>query len=111
MTAHHRQHPPASPCGRRPRRLRPGQRALREIRHYQKTTDLLIPMLPFSRLVRQISNPFTREQLRWQAAAIHALQEAAEAHLVGIMADGQLCAIHARRKTLMRKDIRGPQRE
>jgi len=99
------------------RRMRPGERALREIRQYQKSTDLLIRKLPFARLVREVTHQFTSKDFRWQAAAILALQEAAEAHLVGLFEDANLCTIHAKRVTVMVKDIqlarriRGPQRE
>jgi len=79
-----------------------------EIRHYRRTTDLLIRKLPFARLVREICQEnFTRpgEQFRWQASALLALQEAAEAYLVQLFEDALLCSIHAKRVTLMRKDI------
>ena len=99
------------------RRYRPGEKALREIRFYQKNTDLLIRRLPFTRLVREIQTYFFRQEYRWQAVAMLALQEAAEAHLVGLFEDANLCAIHAKRVTVMPKDIqlarriRGPLRE
>jgi histone H3/H4 len=98
------------------RRYRPGQRALKEIRFYQRNTDLLIRKLPFARLVKEVSEA-ARRGLRWQAQAILALQEAAETHLVGLFEDAYLCSIHAKRVTLMVKDmelarrIRGPNRE
>jgi histone H3/H4 len=100
-----------------PRRYRPGEKALREIRYYQKHTDLLIRKLPFARLVREIQTYFFRSEYRWQAEAMLALQEAAEAHLVGLFEDANLCTIHAKRVTVMPKDIqlarriRGPTRE
>ncbi|MES1908654.1 MAG: hypothetical protein MHM6MM_001542 [Cercozoa sp. M6MM] len=86
------------------RRLRPGTRALREIRHFQKTTDLLIRKLPFARLVKEVTTYFN-PRLRWQGVAIEALQYAAEAYLVAIFSDANLCAIHAKRVTLYAKDI------
>jgi histone H3 len=89
---------------KKPHRFRPGTVALREIRRYQKSTDLLIKKLPFQRLVREIAQGI-RSDLRFQSAAIAALQEAAEAYLVGIFEDTNLCAIHARRVTIMPKDI------
>lgn len=104
------------PVGRR-RRMRPGERALKEIRAYQKSTDLLLRRLPFARLVREIQTDMLRKPYRWQGTAILALQEAAEAHLVGLFEDANYCAIHAKRVTIMPKDlhlarrIRGPQRE
>lgn len=89
---------------KRPRRYRPGTVALREIRHYQNSTELLIRKLPFQRLVREIARDF-KQELRFQAIAILALQEAAEAYLVGLFEDTNLCAIHAKRVTIMPKDM------
>lgn len=82
-----------------------GERALKEIRIYQKSTDLLIRRLPFARLVREIQIGLTRNPYRWQGSAILALQEAAEAHLVGLFEDCNLCAVHAKRVTIMPKDL------
>ena len=78
--------------------------ALREIHCYQKSTELLIRKLPFNRLVREIAQDF-KTDLRFQAQAILALQEAAEAYLVGLFEDTNLCGIHAKRVTIMPKDI------
>ena len=88
----------------KPHRYRPGTVALREIRKYQKSTELLIRKLPFQRLVREIAQDFNTE-LRFQSHAILALQEAAEAYLIGLFEDTNLCAIHAKRVTIMPKDI------
>ena len=88
----------------RPPRYRPGTIALREIRRYQKSTELLIRKLPFQRLVREIAQEF-KTQMKFQAAAIGALQEAAESYLVGLFEDTNFCAIHAKRVTIMPKDI------
>ena len=94
-----------------------GERALREIRAYQGSTDLLLRRLPFARLVREIQMSMSRNALRWQGTAILALQEAAEAHLVSLFEDANLCAIHGKRVTIMPKDmqlarrIRGQHRE
>ncbi|KAF5344124.1 hypothetical protein D9758_008846 [Tetrapyrgos nigripes] len=95
------------------RRYRPGTVALREIRKYQKSTDLLIRKLPFSRLVREIAMDMTTDMngnmddggLRWQSSAIQALQEATEAFLVHLFEDANLCALHAKRVTIMQRDI------
>ena len=96
---------------RKLRRYRPGTVALKEIRRYQKSTDLLIRKLPFQRLVREIASdaevilsPLCGK-VRFQSAAVMALQEAAEAYLVGLFEDTNLCAIHAKRVTIMPKDI------
>ena len=96
--------PPKTGGVKKPRRYRPGTKALREIRKYQKSTDLLINKLPFQRLVREIAQEF-KTDLRFQSTAILALQEASEAYLVGLFEDTNLCAIHAKRVTIMAKDI------
>ena len=85
-------------------RFRPGIMALREIRHYQKSSALLIRKLPFQRLVREITHDFKMD-LRFQAAAILCLQEAAEAYLVGLFEDMNLCMIHTKRVTITPKDL------
>lgn len=89
---------------KKPHRFRPGTVALREIRRYQKSTELLIRKLPFQRLVREIAQDF-KTDLRFQASAVAALQEASEAFLVGVFEDTNLCAIHAKRVTIMPKDM------
>jgi histone H3 len=95
---------PATGGVKKPHRYRPGTVALREIRKYQKSTELLIRKLPFQRLVREIAQDF-KTDLRFQSSAILALQEASEAYLVGLFEDTNLCAIHAKRVTIMPKDI------
>ncbi|XP_028274111.1 histone H3-like centromeric protein A [Parambassis ranga] len=87
------------------RKFRPGTKALREIRKYQKSTDLLLRKAPFSRLVREVCQGFSRDALQWQVYALMALQEAAEAFLVMLFSDANLCAIHAKRVTLFPRDI------
>jgi histone H3 len=89
---------------KKPHRYRPGTVALREIKRYQKSTELLIKKSAFARLVREIAQDY-REGLRFQAAALMALQEAAEDYLVHLMEDTNLAAIHAKRVTIMPKDI------
>jgi histone H3/H4 len=78
--------------------------ALREIRRYQKSTELLIRKLPFQRLVREIAQSFKLD-LRFRSSAIGALQEAVEAYLVSLFEDTNYCAIHAKRVTIQSKDI------
>ena len=97
---------PAAEAGgvKKPHRFRPGTVALREIRRYQKSTELLIRRMPFQRLVREIAQEF-KTDLRFQASAILALQEATEAYLVALFEDSNLCAIHAKRVTIMPRDI------
>jgi histone H3 len=100
--------PPAGGV-KKPHRYRPGTVALREIRRYQRSTDLLLPKLPFSKLVKQIDAAMFGNGLfnkyRYQASAILALQESAEDHLVKLFEDANLCAIHAKRQTIQPKDI------
>lgn len=89
---------------KKPHRYRPGTVALREIRKYQKNTELLIRKRPFQRLVREVAQNFKRD-LRFQSHAIAALQEASEAYLTALFEDTNLCAIHAKRVTIMPKDM------
>jgi histone H3 len=85
-------------------RFRPGTVALREIKKYQKATELLLAKAPFQRFVRAICDGIDG-QLRFQANALLALQEAAESYLTGLFEDANLCAIHANRVTVMKKDM------
>ncbi|KAK4686201.1 histone H3, partial [Tremellales sp. Uapishka_1] len=89
---------------KKPHRYRPGTVALREIRRYQKSTELLIRKLPFQRLVREIAQDF-KTDLRFQSSAVMALQEASEAYLVSLFEDTNLAAIHAKRVTIQPKDL------
>ena len=89
---------------KRPHRYRPGTVALREIRRYQKSVEPVLRRLPFQRLVREIMQDY-RKDLRVQSSALGALQEAAEAYMVGLFEDTNLCAIHAKRVTIMTKDM------
>ena len=95
----------------------PGEKAIREIRQFQRSTDLLIRRLPFARLVRELQLNMMTQNYRWQGTALLALQEASEAHLVALFEDANLCAIHGKRVTIMPKDlhlarrIRGQTRE
>ncbi|KAK4216084.1 centromeric DNA-binding histone H3-like protein cse4 [Rhypophila decipiens] len=95
-----------TPIGKK-RRYKPGTRALREIRRYQSSTDLLLLKLPFARLVKEIGQNIRPQddEMRWQSHALAALQEASEAFLVHLFEDTNLCAIHAKRVTIMQKDI------
>ena len=97
---------PTAPTGglKKPMRYKPGTVALREIRRYQKTTELLIWKLPFARLVREVAQDF-KTDLRFQRNAIGALQEAAEIFLISLLEDTNLCAIHAKRVTIFPKDM------
>jgi histone H3 len=90
---------------KKPHRFRPGTVALREIRKYQRSTDLLIRRLPFQRLVREIAQGM-RSDLRFRANALLALQEATETYMVGVFEDTNLCAVHAKRVTIEVKDMK-----
>lgn len=89
---------------KKPHRFHAGTVALREIRKYQKSTDLLIRKLPFQRFVREIAQDY-KTDLRFQSSAILALQESTESYLTGLFEDANLNAIHAKRVTIMPKDI------
>ena len=92
------------PEKKRKNHFRPGHLALNEIRHYQKRVNLFIHKLPFQCLVRELAQQFNMD-LQFRSAAITALQEASEAYLVCLFEDSNLCAIHAKRVTIMPKDI------
>lgn len=99
---------PATGGVKKPHRYRPGTVALREIRKYQKSSDLLIRKLPFQRLVREIAQGFKGNNtwdFSFQGSAVLALQEATEAYIVSVMEDANLCAIHAKRVTIQVKDM------
>jgi histone H3 len=100
LYVHTKQSAPATGGVKKPHRYRPGTVALREIRRYKKSTELLIRKLPFQRLVREIAQDF-KTDLRFQSSAVLALQEASEAYLVGLFEDTNLCAMHAKRVTIM----------
>tara|TARA_X000001036_G_scaffold437093_1_gene481660 strand:+ start:12378 stop:12713 length:336 start_codon:yes stop_codon:yes gene_type:complete len=89
---------------KKPKRYRPGTVALREIRKYQKSTELLVRKLPFQRLVREIAQDI-KPALRFQSTAILALQEASEDYMVKLFEDTNLISIHCKRVTIMPKDM------
>lgn len=86
------------------KRYRPKSVALREINKYRKSTELLIRKMPFQRLVREIAGEI-KSEIRFQSAALEALQEASEAYLVGLFEDTNMCASHAGRVTIMPRDM------
>ena len=86
------------------RRMRPGTVALREIRHYQKRTNLLMQKLPFQRLVRELAQDWKCD-MRFQPSALDALHVASEDYLIRLFEDCNLCAIHAKRVTIQPKDM------
>ena len=89
---------------RRPRKQRRPCRAFAEIRHYQKSVKLLIRKAPFARTCKEILQSY-KTDTRMQAVGLEAIQEAAEAYLVGLLEDTNLCAIHVKRVTIMQKDL------
>ena len=89
---------------KKPHKYRPGTVALREIRRYQKSTENLIRKAPFVRLVKEVALSINSE-LRFQSLAIGALQEATEAYMIHLFGDTNLAAIHAKRVTIMPKDM------
>ncbi|KAH3765208.1 Histones H3 and H4 [Pelomyxa schiedti] len=95
---------PAASGIQKPHRFRPGTVALREIRKFQKSTELLIRKAVFQRLVREIAQDY-KTDLRFESVAVTALQEAAEAYITGLYEDSNLCAIHAKRITIWPKDF------
>jgi histone H3 len=97
--------PPAEVQAPKKNRFKPGSVALKEIRKYQKTTDLLIRKRPFQRMVRELCK-VKNGDMRFQASAIVAFQEAVENFLTNLIEDAYRCVMHARRVTLMPKDIR-----
>ena len=99
---------------KKPHRYCPGLLALREIRRYQQTTDSLIRKTPFNKLIKEISQEYRicpegpgtpSVQVHFQLTALAALQEAAENYLVGLFEDVNLLAVHAKRVTVMPRDI------
>jgi len=90
---------------KKPHRFRPGTVSLFKIRRYQKSTELLIRRLPFQRLVREIAQDFGEQSWRFSGTAVTILQSAAEAHLVKLLEDANLVAIHAKRKGVKSSDL------
>ena len=90
---------------RKPHCWRPGMVAPREIRKFQKTTNLLIRKAPFQHLVCKIALKFEKSDLQMQSTGVLALQEAAEYFMVDVFSDTNLCAMHGKRVTIMVKDM------
>ena len=98
---------PLGPRGgiKKPHRYRPGTVALHEIRRFQKNTELLIRKAPFQRLVHKIATERGKKDVRFQSTAVLALQEASEAYMIGMFEDTNLAAMHAKRVTIMPRDM------
>jgi histone H3 len=90
---------------RKPHRWCPGTVALREIQKFQKNTDLLIRKAPFQRLVCEIALKFGKSKLQMQSTAVLALQEAADYFMVDVISNTNLCAMHGKCVTIMKKDM------
>lgn len=91
---------------KKPHRYRPGTVALREIRRFQKSTELLVRKAPFGRLVREIAqDQKIIMDARFQASAVLASQEATEAYATTLFNDSNHAAMHAKRVTIQPKDI------
>lgn len=88
-------------------RRKPGTVALKEIRHYQRSVDLLIRLAPFHRLIREIGVELSVDEqgYSWSPAAIEALQYAAEAYITALFEDVNKAAIHAKRVTIKPEDL------
>ena len=87
------------------RRTRPGAKALREIRKYQRSTDSIVPRAPLQRIIKEITGKYMPDA-RYSIGAIEAVHQCIEAYMVGLFEDTGLCAVHARRKTIMTRDMR-----
>ena len=94
----------ASTGVKRTHRYRPGTVALRQIRKFQKGTELLLRKAPFQRLLRETAQS-QKEGLRWSASAVAAVQEATESYIISLLSDANLCALHTRRVTAMPRDL------
>jgi histone H3 len=90
---------------RKPHRWHPGTVAAREIRKFQKTTDILIRKAPFKHLVQEVALKFGKSDLQMQSTAVLALQEAEEYFIVDVFSNTNLCALHGKRVTIMIKDL------
>ena len=99
-----KQHHSSGTTQKRKHRFRPGTVALREIRKYQKNTENLIPRRPFERLVKQCASEI-KPDIRFTHTAVDALRVASEDYLIKLFEDALLCALHARRVTVMSKDF------
>jgi len=107
QTIEARRKAPSSGGVKKPHRYRPGTVALKEIRKYQRSTELLIRKAPFQSLVKEITHclPGKANEFRWQSSAMMALQEASEGYIIDLFEAANLCAIHSKRVTIMPKDI------
>jgi histone H3 len=101
---------PAAPGGvvaqqKKKHRWRSGTVALREIRRYQKSTDLLLPKLPVQRLIREIAQD-CKNDLRFTRDALEAAHTAVEQYITEVFDRTQIACIHAKRVTITDKDMK-----
>ena len=87
------------------KRARPGKKALREIKMYQRSTNTLLPRATLQRVIKEISSKYFPDA-RYSYGAIDAVQQCVESYMIGLFEDTQLCAVHAKRMTCMTKDMR-----
>lgn len=91
------------------KRRRPGTVAIKQIKHYQRTTDLLLRLSPFGRLIKEVADTIGLNDgstgYKWKKTAIEALQYAAEAYLVAMFEDTNKTAIHCKRVTIRPEDM------
>jgi len=87
------------------RRFRPTEKALTQIRKYKQVQNLTLRKLPFQRLVREIANKISSNSYRWTSKSLEVLQSVTEDYMVNLLEDAYLCTMHAKRVTLMSKDI------
>ena len=87
------------------RRTRPGKKALREIKAYQRSVDTLLPRAALQRVVKEITGKYYPDA-RYSYGAIDAIQQCVESYMIGLFEDTTLCAVHAKRMTVMTKDMR-----
>ena len=89
---------------KKPYRHKAGTVAKREVKRYQKSTNLLIPKASFARLVREVTESI-KKGMRFTASALESVQTASEEYIVKLLNDANLCASHGKRITIMEKDI------
>ena len=87
------------------KRFQPGTVALQEIWKFHKSTKLLIPKIPFLRMVKEIIQCDHGDHFI-QAGAVLALHEATKVYIIRLLEDTNLCTIHAKCMTILPQDMR-----
>jgi histone H3 len=93
-----------TPAFNRKTKFRPGEKALREIRFYQKNTNLLIRKAPFARFIRDVAEDLV-PGTKFSMVALEAIQEMTERYVVSMYEDSNWCALHAKRVTVFKRDM------